>query len=99
MQYEWDAIKEIENRRKHKVGFELACLVFNDPYILSHLDRRLNYGEERWNSIGIPIPGSTVLLHVTHTVREDEHGQEIIRIISARKATPEEGRKYARYDA
>jgi uncharacterized DUF497 family protein len=48
-------------------------------------------GEERWHTLGM-VDGILLLL-VTHTVRDDE-GEEIIRIISARKATAYERRHY-----
>ncbi|MCA9443284.1 MAG: BrnT family toxin [Candidatus Omnitrophica bacterium] len=99
MYFEWDEAKAEANVRKHAVGFELARLVFNDPNSISRADDRRDYGEERWNTIGIPLPAGSVLLHVTHTVEEDENGEEIIRIISARKATPSERGHYGRIDS
>jgi uncharacterized DUF497 family protein len=48
-------------------------------------------GELRWHAIG--TIGKAVLL-VVHLYREDENGEEIIRIISAREADPRERRVY-----
>jgi len=87
---EWDERKNSTNHRKHGVRFELAQEVFDDPLALSKLDR-VEAGEERWHTLGI-VEG-VVLLLVTHTVRDD-HGAEVIRIISARKATTHERRHY-----
>jgi len=87
---EWDERKNRTNRRKHGVSFELAQEVFDDPLALSKLDR-VEAGEERWHTLGV-VEG-IVLLLVTHTVRDD-HGEEVIRIISARKATAHERRHY-----
>lgn len=70
--------------------FELAQEAFDDPLALSKLDRA-EAGEERWHTLGM-VEG-VVLLLVTHTVRDD-HGEEVIRIISARKATAHERRHY-----
>ena len=53
-------------------------------------------GETRWHAIGrarIDEQTSAVLL-VVHAYREDEHGEEIIRIISARAAEKHEIRRY-----
>lgn len=90
MRVEWDNNKNIANRKKHGVSFELAQEVFDDPLALSKLDR-VESGEERWHTLGM-VDGILLLL-VTHTVRDDE-GEEIIRIISARKATAYERRRY-----
>lgn len=90
MRVEWDNNKNISNRKKHGVSFELAQEVFDDPLALSKLDR-VESGEERWHTLGM-VDGILLLL-VTHTVRDDE-GEEIIRIISARKATAYERRRY-----
>ena len=72
-------------------------LVFEDPYHLSRPDRphREVEGELRWHTLGM-IEGMHVLL-VVHTVPEpDEHGEEPVRIISARRATPTERGIYAK---
>lgn len=73
-----------------RCAFGLAQEVFDDPLALSKLDR-VEAGEERWHTLG--MVEDVVLLLVTHTVRDD-HGEEIIRIISARKATAHERRHY-----
>ena len=90
MRFEWNEKKNRENQKKHSVSFELAQQVFDDPLALSRLDRVEN-GEQRWQTLG--LVGETVVLLVVHTVRE-EHGEEVIRIISARKATKHERRHY-----
>lgn len=90
MRVEWDERKNRANRLKHGIGFDLAQEVFDDPLALSKLDRA-EADEERWHTLGM-VEG-IVLLLVTHTVRDD-HGEEIIRIISARKATAHERRHY-----
>ena len=50
-------------------------------------------GEERWQTVG--LVGGSVILPVAHTYI-DEGDEEVIRIISARKATPGERKAYAR---
>ncbi len=66
------------------------CWFFADPFALIEQDR-IEDGELRWQTIG--MAGGTVLLLVAHTVSEDGP-DEIIRIISARKAAPEERKHY-----
>ena len=65
-------------------------LVFDDPQHLSQQDRIEN-GEYRWQTIGV-VHGIVVIL-VAHTIRF-ESGNEIIRIISARKADRKERNRY-----
>jgi uncharacterized DUF497 family protein len=90
MRFEWDANKSRANRRKHGLSFETAKLVFDDPNHLSVQDR-IEDGEERWQTMG--LAGGITILIVAPTV-EDNEGEEVIRIISARKATPREQRRY-----
>jgi uncharacterized DUF497 family protein len=97
LRFGWDERKNRINRQKHRVSFETAALVFDDPHHISHLDRYVQ-GESRWHTIGM-VKGTHVLL-VVHTSpdsdNEDNAEEENIRIISARKATPQERRIYAR---
>ena len=90
MKLEWDKAKAKINIKKHGVYFEDAALVFDDPRQMSYLDR-LENGEERWHTIG--RAGGTVVLLVVHTYI-DNIGQEIIRIVSARRATKKERKHY-----
>jgi hypothetical protein len=97
MRYEWDEAKNRQNQQKHEgISFELATLVFEDERCLVGLDRIDETGEQRWHAIGTARIGSktaTVLL-VVHAYREDFHGEEIIRIVSARRAEKHEIRRY-----
>ena len=90
MRFVWDEEKSRSNRAKHKVGFETAALVFEDPFALSIPDRIVE-GERRWQTLG--LVGGVVALLVAHTY-EEENGEEVVRIISARKATPRERNIY-----
>lgn len=90
MRFEWDEKKNRRNQAKHNVSFEAARFVFDDAYAFSIRDRVVN-GEERWQTIG-RAAGISVLL-VVHANRE-ERGEEVTRIIMARKATPRERRLY-----
>jgi uncharacterized protein len=97
MRYEWDERKNQQNQRKHGgVSFELAVLVFGDEDRLIELDRIDEAGEQRWHAIGAASvePGIEDFLLVVHAYREDEYGEEIIRIISARRASNNDFRRY-----
>ncbi|MQX36022.1 BrnT family toxin [Roseospira navarrensis] len=82
----WDPIKAERNLAKHRVSFELAALVFQDPMQLTFDDPERS--EMRFRTLG--SVGGAVLV-VAHTCpTETEPG----RIISARRATPRERRMY-----
>ncbi len=90
MHFEWDESKNRRNQAKHRVGFETASLVFSDPRHISIQDRHVE-GEERWQTLG--LVGGAVILLVAHTIGERDD-EEIIRIISARKASKHEKQLY-----
>ncbi len=90
MKFEWDENKNLINIQKHSLSFKLASLVFDDPLHLSKLERAEN-NEERWQTVG-NIGGQLIIL-VAHTYKT-ENNEEIIRIISARKATKFERKAY-----
>jgi uncharacterized DUF497 family protein len=76
--------------------FELATLAFEDERCLVNLDRIDETGEQRWHAIGAAQiePKGAVVLLVVHAYREDRHGEEVIRIISARRAEKHDVRRY-----
>ena len=88
VRFEWDENKDRANIVKHGVGFDGARRVFSDPHVIVREDRVVE-GEERLYAIGYV---DRVLL-VVHTIREEGIGA-IIRIVSARKATPAERKLY-----
>ncbi len=89
-QFEWDERKNLSNRRKHGVSFEEAAQVFRDPSHVSVQDR-MEDGEARWQTTG--FVGDVLLLMVAHMFWQ-EGTTEVVRIISARRATPKERRRY-----
>ena len=92
VRYEWDAEKNRRNRKRHRgISFELAALTFDDDHCLFRPDRIDEEGERRWHAIGA-VRG--VVLLVVHVYREDLNGEEIIRIISARRAGDHDIRRY-----
>ncbi len=88
LSFDWDADKAEENYATHGVSFELAELVFSDPFAVERVDDRQDYGEERFILIGM---AREVVLFVVYTEREER-----IRLISARRATRLERDDYAR---
>ena len=88
MLFEWDDVKEKINIAKHGLDFGTAALVFQD-------ENRIEFStdEDRYITIGqINGIAVTVIIMVVYTERE-----RAIRLISARKATPQEGRMYYDY--
>lgn len=85
--FEWDEEKANANLRKHKVSFEEAKTVFNDPLLMTFPDPEHSFSERRYLNIGHSSKGRVII--VVHTEREAS-----IRIISCRKATKSERRDY-----
>jgi uncharacterized protein len=97
MRYEWDEQKNHLNQQKHEgISFELAKLVFEDEQRVISLDRGDESGEQRWLVLGaVSIDSSTALIVLAaHVYREDIDGEEIVSIISARRASKNDVRRY-----
>ena len=94
MKFEWADQKNEANFGKHNVWFEDACYVFSDPSALNKYDPEHSIGEDRWLLLGMsPINGNVYL--ISHTYRKTNK-VEIVRLISARKATRNEQATYYR---
>jgi len=91
LRFEWDARKEAQNRRKHRVSFPEAETVFADEHALLINDPDHSTDEDRFLLLG--LSARLRILVVAHTYREAE---AVIRIISARKATRRERDIYNR---
>jgi hypothetical protein len=89
--FEWDENKAKENIRNHKVGFEEASTVFKDPFSITIFDPDHSIDEDRYVDMGCSSMGRVLVVVYT------ERGQNI-RIISCRKAEPNERRKYEEGD-
>ena len=89
MKFEWDPVKAASNARKHKVTFEMAKTVFYDDFAVQFFDEEHTRNEERFLLLG--IGSDAKLLLVCHCEKEDG---DVIRIISARKATRNETQHY-----
>ncbi len=92
MTFEWDDNKEQINIKKHGMDFETASRVFDDENRIEIYDDLHSDYEDRYITIGM-IDEITCIAMVVYT----ERGTDVIRIISARKATPKERRKYYDY--
>ena len=90
MRFEWDSTKAAANLAKHGVAFELASRIWEDPLIDIRLESVVD-GEERWMAIG--LVRSVTILAVVH-VFPVEFDETIVGIVSARRATPHERRRY-----
>ncbi len=88
IEFEWDKVKAESNEKKHGVSFTEASTIFGDPLEMTIEDPKHSSGEYRFLSIGRASTGN--LLVVSYTERE----QNLIRIISARKATKKELKNY-----
>jgi uncharacterized DUF497 family protein len=88
VRFEWDSEKAHANLAKHGVSFEDASTVFGDPLATTALDPDHSSGqEERWLTTGLSLGQRLVI--VWHANRGD-----VVRIIGARQATPNERRTY-----
>ena len=92
---DWDSNKNSENIQKHGISFEQAQEIFLDPLHLSILDERFSYFKERWITMGAAKRGDVIVTAHLYFVEEPE---ERIRIISARRATPQERRQYEKIE-
>ncbi len=90
--FEWDQPKARENLPKHKISFDEAKTIFNDPLLLTFRDEEHSDDEERYISIGLSVDNQILL--VVHTERELDKDVLIIRIISSRRGTASERKVY-----
>jgi len=86
MKYQWDEEKNKKNIRHHGIDFNDVPSMFLSPMV-TFLDNRKDYGEDRWIGIGIL---KTILAVIVFT----EPNDDTIRIVSARKARKHEQQIY-----
>jgi uncharacterized protein len=92
LQFAWDPRKDRANQKKRGIGFNEAKSVFLDEFARIIPDVEGSVDEPRFLMLGMSI-GLRVLV-VCHCYRESE---QVIRIISVRRADPTERKEYARY--
>lgn len=90
--FEWDTEKAKSNITKHKIKFELASSVFQDPRALTIFDDEHSSKEDRWITIG--LASNSQLIVLVHTFLFIDDNNTKIRLISARKATKNETTLY-----
>jgi uncharacterized DUF497 family protein len=89
MQFEWDEAKNLENIRNHKISFTDVPKMFESSMLIE-LDDRISYGEDRWIGIGFLQNGVAVIVWT-------ERQNDVIRIISARRANRYERKRFEQY--
>lgn len=89
LRLEWDPRKATANRRKHGVSFPEAETVFSDEHALLLDDPEHSGAEDRFLLLG--LSAALRLLVVVHCYRA---GDDVIRLISARRADATERRQY-----
>lgn len=92
IRFEWDENKNSSNIKKHGISFEEAKTVFYDENARLISDPDHSIEEERFIILGMSL--NLKIIIVVHTYKEKD---ELIRIISARKATKNESKIYYRY--
>jgi uncharacterized DUF497 family protein len=88
LEFEWDETKARINLEKHRVSFLTASAIFSNTR-LERIDDREEYGETRWIALGRV---EDAVYRVVYTLR----GENLIRLISAQKASNDEHRIYYR---
>jgi uncharacterized DUF497 family protein len=91
IKFDWDENKNISNQKIHNVSFTEAKTVFYDDNARLMSDPDHSDDEDRFILLG--LSNKLRMLVIVHTYQEDD---EIIRIISARKATKNEAKHYIR---
>lgn len=91
LSFEWDFEKEKKNIKKHGISFEEACTVFSDESAILFDDPEHSAAEDRFLLLGISEYAKICI--VCHCYRADD---AVIRIISARRATKNEEKRYVR---
>jgi uncharacterized protein len=89
MRFEWDEEKNQINIHKHGFDFTDAWEIFTMPVLIA-VDEREDYGEDRWIGIGLLRTTTVVVVYV-------ERFQDVIRIISLRKALAHERNEYEKF--
>lgn len=91
LRFEWDPEKNKQNQRKHVVAFEEAESAFADQHGLFMSDPEHSEDEDRFILLGLSSALRTLVVCHCYRKRED-----VIRIISARKANASERSQYTR---
>jgi uncharacterized protein len=88
LRFEWDKDKAAANLKKHGITFDEAGTVFADPLAVIFDDQKHSLEETREIIVGHSVASRLLLVSFT------ERGKDLVRIISARKATKRERKDY-----
>ena len=94
IKFEWDSAKATANLKKHGISFEEAQSVFYDDFAIQFFDEDHSTNEERFLLLGMNKRAG--LLVVCHCER---NAGQVVRIISARKATERESTFYGGHNS
>jgi len=89
IEFEWDTTKASSNKRKHGISFEEAQSVFYDDFAIQFFDEENSSEEDRFLMLG--HSNQTRILLICYC---EKNSGNLIRIISARKATAKERKLY-----
>ncbi len=89
IEFEWDPAKATSNKRKHGISFEEAQSVFYDDFAIQFFDDENSEQEDRFLILG--LSNQSKILLISHC---EKQAGNLIRIISARKATAKERKLY-----
>lgn len=99
IRFEWDPRKAMSNAGKHRVTFQEAATVFGDRRSVTIYDPERSMNEDRFVTVGMSSMGRLlVVVHTERGVEDDEEPQnadEVIQIVTARRATSKEAIQYA----
>ena len=88
MRLDWNPTKDALNRRKHGLSFDEAAVLFRNPIgWLERIDELHSDDEDRFVAVGLIARGVAAVVFV-------ERNEDVIRLVSARFATPSEVRMY-----
>lgn len=93
LRFEWDDVKAASNLRKHRISFDEAKTVFDDPDVLIKPDFEHSTTEDRAQALGMSV--KLRILFVVFVEAQDD----VFRIISARRATAGEAAEYGKRKA
>lgn len=88
MIFDWDDTKAASNKKKHGISFAEAATAFADPNAIELIDDKNSDKEERWILVGLSARSQVLLVVFV------ERDEEVISIVSARKAVKEEIKQY-----
>lgn len=94
IEFEWNHTKAESNLKKHGVSFDEAKSVFYDEFAVQFYDEENSATEDRFLMLGISNESRMLLVCHCEKAESEKEESNLIRIISARKATRQERKSY-----